>query len=81
MMSMLEAYARRVLETKGLEHQIALSILRDYMKVTPIEELIAQIDTIYDTDVLKALWEAGLRKPLMDAVIRRIEILQGRRLP
>ena len=80
-MSMLEAYARRVLESKGLEHQIALSILRDYMKVTPIEELIAQIDTIYDTDVLKALWEAGLRKPLMDAVIRRIEILQGRRLP
>ena len=79
-MTLLEAYARRVLESKGLQHQVALSILRDYMRSQPVEKLIAEIDAIYDLDVLRALWEAGLRRPLYDHVIRRIEILTGRRM-
>ena len=80
-MTMLEEYARRVVESKGLEHQINLSILRNYMRTTPVEQLMAEVDAIYDMDILRALWEAGLRQPLYDYVLRRIEILQGRRIP
>jgi len=79
-MSMLEFYARRAQTTIGLEHLAALRALRSYIKQTPDKELLKAIEEWTDLALLRTLVEAGLRRPLLDAVMRKAEelILRGR---
>lgn len=78
-MSMLVYYMRRVADTRGLEHQLNLATLRNYLKTTPIDQLIDHIRDIGDTRYLRTLWEAGLTSELQGAVLRRYEELTERR--
>jgi len=74
-MSMLVDYARRVAETKGIQHKTYLSMLRSYIKATPEKYLIPVIKQISNPNVLRALWEAGLNSTLQEAVAERLSEL------
>ena len=74
-MSMLGYWAKKVSETKGLEHVSHLSILRYYINNLPEEELRKAIADMHNLSHLRALWEAGLNSTLQDSVIRRMEEL------
>jgi len=78
-MSMLRWYAVRTYTKRGLQHQIALRDLRNYIKTTPTKELISHIQRMTDLNALRTLWEAGLTTDLQQAVLRRYEELQTRR--
>jgi len=72
-MSLLEYYARKAAETRGLLHLMNISELRLYLRQTPIEELIEAIEKIEDANLLRTLWEAGLNRFLQQAVLKRME--------
>jgi len=74
-MSLLEYYARKAAETRGLLHQSNLSELRTYLKTTKTEEIIEAIERIEDPRLLRTLWEAGLNKFLQEAVLKRMDEL------
>jgi len=74
-MSLLEYYARKAAETRGLLHLSNLSELRTYLKTTKIEELTEAIEKIEDPRLLRTLWEAGLNRFLQEAVLKRMEEL------
>ena len=78
-MSMLRYYTTRAAETKGLQHQAVIANLRNYIKTTPIEQLLDAIAHINKLEQLKALWEAGLTADLQKTVLRRYEELTQRR--
>ena len=78
-MSFLEQYTWRTLNTRGLMHQRNLEILRNYLKTTPEDDLTYAIARINRIDMLKTLWEAGLKVRLQQAVLKRFEELTGRR--
>ena len=78
-MSALELIARRAARTRGIRHLTAIQALRDYIRESSDEELIKAINRITDMTVLRTLIEAGLRRPLLDAVIARTEELIRRR--
>lgn len=78
-MSMLIYYTKRVVETRGLEHQACLSYLREYIKHTKTDDLISHIGDIGSAAFLRALWEAGLTTELQDAVLKKYEELTERR--
>jgi len=71
----LEYLARRTRETLGLEHIANLMILRDYLKRTPEKVIIEEIGRITEPDILKTLWEAGLRWEQQKKVIERLKEL------
>jgi len=76
---MLRYYTTRAAETKGLQHQAVIANLRNYIKTTPIEQLLDAIAHINKLEQLKALWEAGLTADLQKTVLRRYEELTQRR--
>jgi len=69
----LEYLAKRTRETLGLEHIANLKLLRDYLKRTDPETILREIERITDPDLLKTLWEAGLR---WEQQLKVIEILK-----
>ena len=75
----LSYYARQVADAKGLKHQMMVMNLRIYINSTLESQLVEQIEVIYRSDELKALWEAGLNTTLQDAVMKRLEELKARR--
>jgi len=79
-MSSLEEYARKAWTTYGLEHQSWIRRLRNYIKMTPEEQLIEEINRITDINLFRMLWEAGLSRPLQEAALRRYDELRLRRL-
>lgn len=78
-LNQLAYYAQRVVETQGLQHKMVLSNLRDYIKQTPEESLLAGIKETYRLEQLRAMWEAGLNNTLQQAVLARLEELEARR--
>ena len=56
-----------------------LDILRNYLKTTSEDDLTYAIARINRIEQLKILWEAGLKKRLQQAVLKRYEELTGRR--
>jgi len=78
-MSMLRMYIRRTIEEKGLSRQTCLMNLRNYLNTTRLPELEIAINDIDSFEQLRILWEAGLRTPLQDAVLRRHTELTARR--
>jgi len=73
----LEAYLRLAYEEDGMLHISAMQRLRRYLKRTPLPKLLAEVDAIEDLELLRILWEAGLRRELQQAVIRRLEEAGG----
>jgi hypothetical protein len=74
-MSALEIYADGVRITKGTAHMWALQNLRKYIKLCPDEELIRHINMMTDFEHLRILIEAGMRAPVHQSVISRINLL------
>jgi len=75
-MSALEIYLQKAAETKGTWHKVAIQILRDYMNITPENELIIAIGQIKKQEYIRLLWEAGLTTRLQQVAInqsKRIE--------
>ncbi len=68
----LRRYAIRVVETRGLLHQVTLRALRLYIKTHTEEELIKEIKDMETAPQLRALWEAGLSAGLQEAVLERL---------
>lgn len=75
----LSYYAQRVVDGQGLIHKLMLTALRNYINSTPEQQLINEIQEIYTSAQLKALWEAGLNTALQDAVMKRLEEIRTRR--
>lgn len=69
----LRRYAIRVVETRGLGHSLQLRNLRNYLKEHTDESLIKEIRDIREVPLLRALFEAGLRSPLMGEVLKQLE--------
>jgi len=78
-MSMLRTYIDDVMKDRGLSRQARLANLREYLKVVPIGQLEIAISDLTDVKQLRILWEAGLKPPLNDEVLRRHEELTARR--
>jgi len=74
-MPKLGEYAESVYYAVGLTHMRQLNALRQYLKVTPESQLIKEIKAIRNPDYLRSLWEAGLRQPLQEAVMAKLEEL------
>ena len=66
----------RVVELRGLGHQLALKGLRLYLKEHKDEEIIKEISDIIEAPLLRALWEAGLRASFQEAVIEQLEKIE-----
>lgn len=67
--------AKSVSESFGLLHQSNLRVLRNYIKVTPEEELVKEMVEIKEVALLRTLWEAGLSSGLQDVVLEKLEEL------
>lgn len=78
-MSYLEEFAKRTRNTRGLLHQRNLGVLRNYLGTTPEDQLIEAIEKFTDIELLKTLWEAGLKLRLQEPVLRRYTELSTRR--
>jgi len=78
--SMLEEYARKAYTTYGLEHQSWIRRLRNYLRMTPEDRVVEEINRITDINLFRMLWEAGLTRTLQEATLRRYDELRARRL-
>lgn len=78
-MSALERYAKRTYETRGLLHQRNLAVLRNYLGTTPEDDLRKEVYELTDLNLLKTLWEAGLKPRQQLWVLNRYEQIVGRR--
>jgi len=58
-----------------------LTTLRNYVKMTPENEVIFYIMRINKIDQLRLLWAVGLPKPLQEAVSARADQLRGTEIP
>ena len=65
--------AIRVVEAQGLAHQLALRGLRFYLKEHREEAVVKEISDIIEAPLLRVLWEAGLRAPFQEAVMKQLE--------
>lgn len=74
-MATVNEYAEGVYRSVGLVHVTLLAALRLHLKVIPTDQLVKEIKAIKNPDYLRSLWEAGLRQPLQDAVLARLEEL------
>ena len=74
-MSALETYAKQALSQQGVQHLWAIQSLRKYIKLCPDQELERAINMITDVELLRILVEAGMRSPLHQITISRINLL------
>jgi len=74
-MSAIETLAKRALETKGTDHMQAIQTLRKYMNLCPISEAISNINMITDVNILRILFEVGMRGELHRITVSRITML------
>lgn len=69
----LRNMAIRVVETRGLLHQVTLRALRNYIKTHTEEGLVKEVKGMESSPQLRALWEAGLSAGLQDEVLKQLE--------
>ena len=72
-MSALETYLKSAKESKGWAHVGAIRNARQYMRLTPIDDLRTAIRRITDPDLLRLLWECGLNTELQHIVLKQQE--------
>lgn len=75
-MTELERLARSVSDTFGIHHLRALEELRYYIAANDDRWLISEIMEIPEQRLLRALLEAGLRQPLLDAALAQSKELE-----
>lgn len=79
-MTLLDDYVKAVRESRGLNHQANLRILRNYLNTTPEDNIIHEIYTLETIDDLRTLWEAGLDNTLQHHTLEAYkQIAEGRR--
>lgn len=74
-MSALETYAKMALEQQGVQHLWAIQALRKYIKLCSDQEIERSINIITDVELLRILVEAGMRSPLHQITISRVNLL------
>lgn len=74
-MSALETYINSVQDTKGSFHMWRIQGLRKYIHMSTDEALTNAINMITDTNKLCVLIEAGMRTPLHQVVVSRMNML------
>jgi len=65
--------AKRVRDSRGLQHSSNLRLLRSYIIATDEETLVDEVKEIKDSDLLRTLWEAGLSARLQEVVLKQLE--------
>lgn len=71
-MNRLRTFAKRVLETHGMNHQLVLQGLREYIKETSTEQLEREIVELEDFNLLRALQEAGVPKRVFPTYLKAV---------
>lgn len=71
-MNRLRAFATRVRDTHGMNHQLMLQGLRQYLKETDTEQLEREIVELGDFDLLRALQEAGVPKRAFETYLKAV---------
>jgi len=66
----LEYYARRLSETRGFVHLAVLVTARRYIRKTPVDVLVREVEGIREPEHLRALWEAGIPVEVQQATIK-----------
>lgn len=79
-MSELERYTKRVYGNIGLLRQRNLAVLRNYLRTSTEETIKRQVIAIMDINLLKILWEAGIKAELQEIVLRQYDLLRERSL-
>ena len=72
-MTRLERYTRRVLRSRGIEHQVELENLRRYLRETDDDALCAEIELLDEPNLLRILQEAGVRKGIWDCYHEKLK--------
>lgn len=75
-MTLLDDYVKAVRESKGLNHQRQLAVLRNYINTTPEDNIINEIYRLQTIQDLRTLWEAGLNTILQHHSLNRYDGLQ-----
>jgi len=75
----LKTLVKITMGKRGMEYLIYIDVLRDYIMVRTDDELIREIYTLDDPEQLRRLLAAGMRKRLLEAVLRRYDELVRRR--
>jgi len=75
----LKTLVKITMGKRGMEYLIYIDVLRDYIMVRTDDELIREIYTLDDPEQLRILLAAGMRKRLLEAVLRRYDELVRRR--
>jgi len=71
-MNRLRTFSKRVLGTHGMNHQLALQGLRQYIKEIGTEQLEREITELDDFDLLRALQEAGVPKRAFGTYLKAV---------
>lgn len=71
-MNRLRTFAKRVQETHGMNHQLMLQGLRQYIKETNTEQLEREIVELEDFNLLRALQEAGVPKRAFETYLKAV---------
>ena len=78
-MAALETYLTELAEAQGIEYMTKLANLRSYMRASTETELTRAIARIENIWLLKHLVAAGLKPPLLKAVLTRYDELSEKR--
>jgi len=74
----LKTLVKITMGKRGMEYLIYIDILRNYIMVRTDDELIREIYTLDDFEQLRILLAAGMRKRLLEAVLKRYdELVKG----
>lgn len=68
-MNRLKRFCVRVRDTHGMNHQLMLHALRNYIKETKTEQLEGEIAKLDDFNLLRAMQEAGVPKRVFNTYI------------
>ncbi len=68
--------AKKAAEIRGIERYGAISAIREYIKITPTEQLIQEIDDIDDIKMLTMLVGAGMPGEAHQVLFKRLYDLQ-----
>ena len=75
-MSALEIYLKGAQDMRGMWHKERIRDVRNYIAVTPREEIISAIHQIKEQSLLRILWEVGLDTELQQIVTKQSEYIE-----
>ncbi len=71
-MNRLRTFTTRVRDTHGMNHQLMLQGLRQYIKETGTEQLEREINELDDFNLLRAMQEAGVPKRIFETYLKAV---------